>query len=95
MVAPKASILSAQLKSTLKSGFPFLFREALLCHTNSRSAAQRTLDAAARMARRTEEPLFFLLRSAQAFEAAASRARGLRTSADILTEHPPEIFTEQ
>jgi len=74
---------------------PFLFREALLCHSNSRSAAQRTLDAAARMARRTEELLFFLLRSARAFIAAASRARGLRTSADILTEHTPEIFTEQ
>src|ERR1044071_6380104 len=37
---------------------PFLFREALLCHSNSRSAAQHTLDAAARMARRTEELLF-------------------------------------
>src|SRR4029079_7762639 len=36
----------------------FLFREALLCHSKSRSAAQRTLDAAARMARRTEELLF-------------------------------------
>src|ERR1044072_4053830 len=37
---------------------PFLFREALLCHCNSRSAAQHTLDAAARMARRTGELLF-------------------------------------
>ena len=61
----------------------------------ARSAAQRTLDASARMARRTEELLFFLLRSARAVIAEASRARGLRTSADILTEHPPDIFTEQ
>src|ERR1043166_8116497 len=33
----------------------------------------------------------FLLRSAQTFAAAASRARGLRTSADILTKQLPNI----
>jgi hypothetical protein len=47
------------------------------------------------MARRPEELFLFLLRSARAFIAEASRARGLPTSADILTEHPPDIFTEQ
>ena len=37
----------------------FLFREALLCRSKSRSAAQRTLDTTARMASRTEK-LFVL-----------------------------------
>ena len=44
--------------ATIESLLTFLFREVLLCHSKSRSAAQRTLDAAARMARRTEELLF-------------------------------------
>lgn len=45
--------------ATIESLRSFLFREALLCHSKSRSAAQGTLDTAARMASRTEE-LFVL-----------------------------------
>ena len=56
------------------------------------SAAQRTLDAAARMARRTGGAFVFLLRSAQTFAAAASRARGFGTSMDILTEQRHSLF---
>jgi len=58
MVAENASILSAQLKSTLKSCFPFPLSGGFALPPDSRSAAQRTLDAAARMTRRTEELLF-------------------------------------
>ena len=70
---------------------PFPLSGGFALPLHSRSAAQRTLDAAARMTRRTEELLFFLLQSARTFVAAASRARGLRTSADIVTEHTREI----
>src|SRR5215208_4830935 len=62
---------------------------------SSHGARRSTLDASARMARRYGGAFVFLLRSAPTFAAEASRARGLRTSADILTEHPPDIFTEQ
>ena len=41
---------------------------AFALRIQSRSAAQRTLDASARMARRTEELFLFLLRSARAFK---------------------------
>ena len=75
----------------------FLFREACFDQLSlPRSAAQRTLDASARMARRTEDALLFLLRSALTVAADASRARRLLPpAADILTEHSPDIFTEQ
>src|SRR5215212_7935116 len=89
MLISLAIIDSASFVSfPLSGGFVFQL-------SSSRSAAQRTLDASARMARRNGGAFVFLLRSAPTFAAEASRARGLRTSADILTEHRPDIFTEQ
>lgn len=61
----------------------------------SRSAAQRTLDASVMNGKTNGGAFVFFRRSARAFIAEVSRARGLRTSVDILTEHPPDIFTEQ
>jgi hypothetical protein len=48
------------ISSATIEGFAFFpFSGGLLCHSKSRSAAQRTLDTTARMASRTEE-LFVL-----------------------------------
>ena len=61
----------------------------------SRSAAQRTLDAAARMARRTEE-LLFSSSGRRGHSQPRRQGRAAWTHrADILTEQPPDIFTEQ
>src|ERR1051326_5590317 len=72
----------------------FLFREALLCHSKSWSAAQRTLDAAARMARRTEE-LVFSSSGRRGHSQPRRQGRAAWAFANILTERLTDIFTEQ
>ena len=72
----------------------FLFREALLCQ--SIHGARRSVPLTPRLEWQDEWRSFcFPPPVGAGIQAEASRARGLRISADILTEHPPDIFTEQ
>src|SRR5829696_8829688 len=96
MLGGVATLISLAIIDSRKLLFPFLFREAFVFQlSSSRSAAQRTLDASARMARRTEELLFSSSGRRGHSEPRRQGRAAWSTSADILTEHPPDIFTEQ
>ena len=89
MLISLAIIDSASFVSfPLSGGFVFQL-------SSSPSAAQRTHDASPRMARRTEELLFSSSGRRGHSQRGVKGARPGATSADILTEHPPDIFTEQ
>ena len=67
-----------------------------LCFATPNQEARRSVPLTPRLEWPDERRSFFFPPPVGAgIQAEVSRARGLRTSADILTEHPPDIFTEQ
>ena len=75
---------------------PFLFREALLFNFPHQEA-RRSVPLTPRLEWQDERRSFCFPPPVGAgiHSRGVKGARGLRISADILTEHPPDIFTEQ